>query len=167
MWKKEIFYTRNLIATFQSSSYQGVMKIILRALLSLFLLTITCHAADGWGTDYQAALTQAAKENKRVLLDFTGSDWCSWCKRLEKETFSQPEFKTFAAKNLILVTIDFPQGKEQSAAVKNQNEELQSKYHVEGFPTLILLDPKGQVLKQTSGYLSGGPAGFVSWVNAK
>ncbi|MFI0348807.1 MAG: thioredoxin fold domain-containing protein, partial [Chthoniobacterales bacterium] len=82
---------------------------------------------------------------------------------LEKETFSQPEFKTYAAKNLILVTVDFPQGKEQSAAVKNQNEELQAKYHIEGFPTLILLDSKGQILKQTSGYLSGGPAGFIEW----
>ncbi|MFI0348049.1 MAG: thioredoxin family protein [Chthoniobacterales bacterium] len=143
------------------------MQILLRTLLLFFVLTITSFAEDRWGTNYQAALDQAAKENKYVLLDFTGSDWCSWCKRLEKETFSQPAFKEYAAKNLILVTIDFPQAKEQSTSLKNQNEELQRHYHIEGFPTLILLDSKGQLIKQTSGYLSGGPAGFIRWVDTK
>lgn len=140
------------------------MKTILRTILFFFICTIASYASASWGTDYKASLNQAAKEHKQVLLDFTGSDWCIWCQRLEKETFSQPDFKDYAAKNLILVTIDFPQNKEQSEAVKHQNEELQRKYHIEGFPTLVLLDEKGDFIKKTSGYLKGGPKGFIDWV---
>ncbi|MFZ4387578.1 MAG: thioredoxin family protein, partial [Chthoniobacterales bacterium] len=81
--------------------------------------------ANGWGDDYKGALASASKENKKVLLDFTGSDWCGWCIKLKKETFDQPAFKEFANKNLVLVEIDFPQGKTLSPEVKKQNAALQ------------------------------------------
>lgn len=131
---------------------------------AIVLAASTVFAADGWQTDYKAALEQAAKENKPVLLDFTGSDWCGWCIKLDKETFSQPDFKQFAEKNLILVEVDFPNGKPQSAEVKKQNAELQAKYGVEGFPTLILLNSKGKEIAKNPGYLPGGPKAFVEWV---
>ena len=120
----------------------------------------------GWGDDYKVALATAAAENKRVLLDFTGSDWCGWCIRMKEVTFDQPAFKEFANKNLILVEIDFPQGKTLRPEVKKQNAALQEQYQVQGFPTLVLLDPQGKVIKQQSGYISGGPAGFINWVNS-
>jgi thioredoxin-related protein len=120
----------------------------------------------GWGDDYKAALATATAENKRVLLDFTGSDWCGWCIKLKEQTFNQPAFKEFANKNLILVEIDFLQGKTLSPEVKKQNAALQEQYQVQGFPTLILLDPQGKVIKQQSGYIPGGPAGFINWVNS-
>jgi protein disulfide-isomerase len=66
------------------------------------------RAAEQWETNYSAALEQAAKQNKMVLLDFTGSDWCGWCIKLQKDTFSKPEFQKFAAESLILVELDFP-----------------------------------------------------------
>ncbi len=119
-----------------------------------------------WMTDYQAALAKAAKENKKVLLDFTGSDWCGWCIKLKKETFDQPAFKEYADKNLVLVEVDFPQGKTLSPEVMKQNDALQQQYRVEGFPTIVLLDPQGKVLKQQSGYIPGGPQGFIDWVNS-
>jgi len=119
-----------------------------------------------WMTDYQAALAKAAKENKKVLLDFTGSDWCGWCIRLKHETFDQPAFKEYADKNLVLVEIDFPQGKTLRPEVLKQNDALQQQYRVEGFPTIVLLDPQGKVLKQQSGYIPGGPQGFIDWVNS-
>jgi thioredoxin-related protein len=122
------------------------------------------HADGTWTTDYPKALQQASKEKKEVLLDFTGSDWCIWCQKLQKDVFSQPLFQEFAKNNLILVEIDFPQGKEQSDDLKKQNESLQKQYSVEGFPTLILLDPKGNVIKKSSGYLQGGPEAFIAWV---
>lgn len=144
----------------------NLIKTALRTCLFLFFfIAATSYAASQWGTNYKDALAQAAKEHKKILLDFTGSDWCSWCQRLEKETFSQPEFKEYANKNLILVTVDYPQNKEQSAAVKKQNQELQVKYQVEGFPTLILLDDKGEIVKRSTGYLKGGPQGFIDWAN--
>ena len=120
----------------------------------------------GWGDDYKAALATAATENKRVLLDFTGSDWCGWCIRMRETTFDHPAFKEFANKNLVLVEIDFPQGKTLRPEVKKQNAALQEQYQVQGFPTLVLLDPQGKVIKQQSGYIPGGPAGFINWVNS-
>lgn len=140
-----------------------------RSLLFLcitFCLMALPALANGWGDNYKEALATAAKENKKVLLDFTGSDWCGWCIRLKKETFDQPQFKDFADANLVLVEVDFPQGKSLPSEVKKQNDALQEQYHIEGFPTLILLDPQGKVIKQNVGYLPGGPKGFIDWVKA-
>ena len=127
---------------------------------------VTSNAAEGWKTDYAAALEQAAKENKMVLLDFTGSDWCGWCIKLQKDTFSKPEFKKFAEQSLVLVELDFPRGKAQSDELKRQNEELAEKFGVQGFPTLVLLDPKGQEAARNVGYLQGGPDAFIEWVES-
>jgi thioredoxin-related protein len=138
----------------------------LTLLLAIFSLTMLPAFAGGWGDNYQEALATAAKENKKVLLDFTGSDWCGWCIKLKKETFNQPQFKTFADKNLVLVEIDFPQGKTLSPQVKKQNDALQEQYQVHGFPNLVLLDPQGKILKQNSGYLPGGPKAFIDWVGS-
>jgi protein disulfide-isomerase len=137
------------------------MKQLLLA--ALVLTSSAIFAAEGWETDYDAALKQAAKENKAVLLDFTGSDWCGWCIKMNKDTFSKPEFKEFADKNLVLVEIDFPQGKPQSDEVKKQNNQLQEKFKVQGFPTLVLLDSKGNEIGRNVGYLAGGPEAFAEW----
>jgi len=141
------------------------MKNITR-LIVLLLMAVTLHASDGWGTDYKAALEKAAKENKSVLLDFTGSDWCHWCQKLQANVFSQTAFKDFAKKNLVLVEVDFPQGKEQSEAVKAQNQALQAQYHVQGYPTLILLGSNAHILKQYTGSFDA-PTAFISWVGEK
>ena len=124
------------------------------------------RAGDDWQTDYEAALKEAAKENKMVLLDFTGSDWCGWCKKLQSDTFSKPEFKKFAEKNLVLVELDFPRGKDQPDSLKKQNKELSEKFGVEGFPTLVLLDSKGKEVARNVGYLEGGPEGLENWVKS-
>jgi len=135
-------------------------------LISSLLVTMIPAIAAGWGDDYKAALADAAKQNKNVLLDFTGSDWCGWCIKLKKETFNQPAFKEFADKNLVLVEVDFPQGKTLPPAVKKQNDQLQEQYQVQGFPTLVVLNPQGKIIKQQSGYIPGGPKGFIDWLNS-
>jgi thioredoxin-related protein len=127
---------------------------------------LTVRAAEQWETNYSAALEQAAKQNKMVLLDFTGSDWCGWCLKLQKDTFSKPEFQKFAAESLILVELDFPRGKQQSDGLKKQNEELAEKFGVQGFPTLVLLDPQGKEAARNVGYLAGGPEAFIQWVES-
>ncbi len=141
-----------------------IPRFLLLALSAVLLATPVF--ASGWGDNYKEALATAAKENKKVLLDFTGSDWCGWCIRLKKETFDQPAFKDYADKNLVLVEVDFPQGKTLPNAVKMQNSSLQEQYQVQGFPTIVLLSPDGKVIKQQSGYIQGGPKGFIDWVNS-
>jgi protein disulfide-isomerase len=121
------------------------------------------QAADlNWGTDVPKALAQAKADNKLVLLDFTGSDWCGWCIKLDKETFDKPEFADYAKKNLVLVQLDYPSKKPQSDDLKKANAALQKKYEIEGFPTLIALKPDGTVAWKQVGYLKGGPEAMIA-----
>jgi protein disulfide-isomerase len=123
-------------------------------------MPVSSLAAADWLTDLPKAQAQARTENKAVLVDFTGSDWCGWCIRLKKEVFSAPDFATYAEKNLVLVEIDFPKHKAQSPALKGANEALSAKYHIEGFPTVVVLNPQGGELGRL-GYDPGGPKAFI------
>ena len=114
-------------------------------------------------TDYDAALKQAAAEDKYVLVDFSGSDWCGWCIKLDKEVFSKEEFVSYADENLILVLIDFPNSKPQSDEQKATNNALAKKYGIQGFPTVLILNPKGEVVKRT-GYQQGGPEAYIEMI---
>ena len=125
------------------------MKNLL-ALLFVFTSIALVHA--DWGTDYKAALAQAKSQNKLVLLDFTGSDWCGYCKLIDKEVFDKQAFKDFADKNYVLVTVDFPHGKELPAEVKQQNDDLGKQYGIEGFPTLVVVNADGKELGRQVGY---------------
>ncbi len=113
-----------------------------------------------WKTNLDEALATAKKENKDVLINFTGSDWCQWCKRLSDEVFSKSQFEEFADKNLVLVKIDFPRNIEQSNATKFYNQKLANMYGVEGFPTIILLDKNGRGILKT-GYIQGGVENYI------
>jgi thioredoxin-related protein len=117
------------------------------------------HAAR-WMTSYDEAQARAMKENKLMLLNFTGSDWCGWCMRLDAEVFSTPTFESYAENAVILVKLDFPQGIPQSRAEKARNRELMEKYAIRGFPTLLVVDPSGKVLEKM-GYRRGGPMFYV------
>jgi thioredoxin-related protein len=116
--------------------------------------------ASAWQTDYARALETAGREHKLVLLDFTGSDWCIWCHRLDDEILTQKAFLDFARANLVLVELDFPRAKAQSKELKTQNETLSGKFSVEGYPTIVLVDPSGHELGRT-GYMEGGAKTFV------
>jgi len=133
------------------------------AAIAVFLTFFTgtaLLAGNSWMTDFQAAQEKAVEEEKPMLLDFTGSDWCGWCIKLKKEVFSKEAFQTYAAENLILVELDFPRNKPQSDELKAQNQALAEKYGIRGFPTIILLSPEGEVIGQT-GYRRGGPEAYV------
>ena len=113
-----------------------------------------------WTTDLPKAQAQAKQEHKLVMLDFTGSDWCGWCKKLDKEILSQSQFKDYARENLVL-EVDFPRAKPQNAEVRKQNQELAQQYQVEGFPTIVVLNGDGQKLWQYDGYFPDGLAAFI------
>jgi protein disulfide-isomerase len=104
-----------------------------------------------WLTDKQAALNKAKQENKAVLLDFTGSDWCGWCIKLKKQVFDQPEFAEFARANLVLVEVDFPRHKVMSRLQMEANHDLAEAFHVTGYPTIVVLDQNGKLIGR-SGY---------------
>ena len=136
-------------------------------LLSLLLAGagLTVKAADPtWQTDLSKAQEQARKEHKTVLANFTGSDWCPWCIKLKNEVFAQPDFATYAAKNLVLVEIDFPRRKAQSAELKATNQALQKKYKIQGFPTVVVFNSQGKRLGDL-GYTEGGPKAFLAKLN--
>jgi protein disulfide-isomerase len=117
---------------------------------------------SSWGTDLPAALNQARSENKMVLLDFTGSDWCGWCIKFDKDVLSTDKFASYAKSKLVLVTLDFPSHKEQDAALKHANQEIKKRFGVNGFPTFVLLNSAGRELGRQTGYLKGGPDAFIA-----
>ena len=131
---------------------------------ALAVSTSAALAAAGWDDDYDKALAKAKTEKKMVLLDFTGSDWCGWCVKLDKEVFSKTEFKTYAKDNLVLVEVDFPRGKQQAKKLQEQNEKLQKAVGIRGCPTIIVLNSEGQKVGQL-GYMEGGPTAFIAKVN--
>jgi thioredoxin-related protein len=117
--------------------------------------------ASEWLTDFAAAKALAKEKGVPLLVNFSGSDWCGWCKRLAKEVLSQVEFQNFAKEHLVLVVADFPRSTPQSDAIKQQNEKLASQYSVRGFPTVLLLDAEGKELART-GYKDGGAEAYVT-----
>lgn len=136
------------------------MKSFIR-LAATFLATCSLAlAASGWDDDFAAAKVAAAKDKKVILLNFTGSDWCGWCIKLDDEVFSKKDFKNYAKENLILVTVDFPKGERQSKKLKEQNEALAKEYGANGYPTIVLVDSEGKKLA-TTGYQEGGAEKYV------
>lgn len=119
------------------------------------------RAEPSWLTDYKKAQEEAKAGKKLLLVDFTGSDWCGWCKILNKEVFSQPQFQEYASKNLVLLEIDFPKAKEQSVSLRKQNQELAGQYQIQGFPTVIVLNGDGKQVGEL-GYMPGGPEAFIA-----
>jgi thioredoxin-related protein len=126
-----------------------------------FAMATPVQAGPEWLTDYKRAQQEAKTNHKLLLLQFTGSDWCGWCIRLDREVFSKPEFRDYASKNLILMEADFPRTKPQSPTVRKQNEELAAQYQILGFPTILVLNGDGQKIGEL-GYVPGGPDAFIA-----
>ena len=113
-----------------------------------------CFAAEGWLTDMDAAKKEAAEQKKDLMIQFTGSDWCPPCMQLRANVFSKPDFQKEAQKNFVLLELDYPRSKEQSAEVKAANQKLAEQYGVTGFPTVVFADASG---KPFGGFVGGRP----------
>ena len=138
------------------------MKKIIITLLTCCALVSAIAAEPQWLTNTADAIAQAKKENKMVLLDFTGSDWCGWCIKFKKEALDTQEFSDYAAKNLVLVEVDFPRKKAQSEQLKTTNKALATHYKVDGYPTFVVLSKDGKELGRQDGYEAGGAAAFIA-----
>ena len=148
---------------------------------TFFLLFIVLFSANlsaqkeqlTWYTDLNEASKISAKTNKPLMLFFTGSDWCGWCIRLQKEVFYKPEFIEWANDNVVLVDIDFPKNKsKQSTELQQQNNMLQQQFGIQGYPTIHFVRPDKIDGKTNltslgnTGYRAGGPAAWISEANS-
>jgi len=121
--------------------------------------------ATQWLRDFDEAKRQAKQSGRPIIANVTGSDWCPYCIKLEKEVFSQQAFKDYAKENLILFIADFPRKKQLPPAEVKQNTELKNKYEVKGFPSVLLLDAEGAKLGKT-GYTSAPVDKYVQNLKA-
>ncbi|GEJ33980.1 thioredoxin [Flavobacterium psychrophilum] len=121
-----------------------------------------------WHTNVKEAIDLAKKEDKPLFLFFTGSDWCGWCIRLQKEVFKTPEFEAWAKEKVVLVELDFPRRTEQTTELKDQNNQLQQAFAVQGFPTVWFAkgtNKSGKINFEqlgSTGYVAGGPSTWLS-----
>jgi thioredoxin-related protein len=120
---------------------------------------------EGWSADYAASKKLAAESKKDMLLDFTGSDWCGWCIKLNDEVFKHEPFKAGVKDTFVLVELDYPKDKSKlSEETQKQNAELGEKYAVQGYPSILLCDSEGRPYAAT-GYQKGGPEKYVEHLN--
>jgi thioredoxin-related protein len=131
------------------------------AALATLLAAPTAFAQDvAHFPTIEKAIEAAKKDKKDILVDFTGSDWCGWCIRLNKEVFDTAEWKKEAAGKFVFVELDFPQQKEIAADQKAYNDKMQKKYGIQGFPSILVLDSDGHLYART-GYQEGGPEAYL------
>ncbi|MES2277735.1 MAG: thioredoxin family protein [Bacteroidota bacterium] len=137
------------------------MKLLTVLLSMLLVSTVT------WIGDFKEATAEAAKDNKLILINFSGSDWCGPCIRLRKEILETATFEAYAKDHLVLVRADFPRQKKNrlDAAQVKRNEALADKYNPEGkFPLTLLVDKNGKVIKTWDGFPNESPDKFVEEV---
>ncbi len=123
-----------------------------------------------WHTDVTKAINISVQSGKPLFFFFTGSDWCGWCKRLQREVFFKSEFGVWANKNVVLVELDFPRRTKLSAELQKQNRELGQMFGVRGYPTIWFVTPviKGKqvdLLEKrlgSQGYVAGGPKAWIT-----
>ena len=117
-----------------------------------------------WTMDIDAARALAKEKELPVLLNFTGSDWCGWCKLMERNVFTKQEWKVYARDNLVMVFIDFP----KDAGLVPQkyvarNGKLKDEYGVEGYPTFLVLDDDAEtVLAKLGAGRDKTPKSFIA-----
>ncbi len=130
------------------------------------LLLFTCFLSSAiWETDLEKAKLQASSENKYILLNFSGSDWCGPCIKMRHDIFEDPSFLSLAEKSLVLVNADFPRQKKNqlSKTLRDQNNALADKYNPLGsFPLTLLLDNRGNELQRWDGYPKMTVSEFVA-----
>lgn len=154
-------------------------KAVLLLFLTLGALTVRSQAkAEAkpqgleWHTDIAKAVSLSEKSKKPLLMFFTGSDWCGWCMKLQREVLTTPEFIKWAKDNVILVELDFPRRTAQSDALKQQNAQLNQFFSVRGYPTVWFAKGNktadGKINFEamgSTGYVAGGPAAWLDGAN--
>jgi protein disulfide-isomerase len=120
-----------------------------------------------WYQDWAHAKKQAARLNRPLFILFTGSDWCKWCVKLEKEVLDQPAFAAATADQYVFMLVDRPRKKKLPERVEEQNGLLCDRFQIDGYPTvLIVLPDEAETVIGEVGYDAGGVAGFLKELRA-
>ena len=146
-------------------------------ILSLAIIVASCtgfmnksaQESTDWLVNLDDAVALSEKTGKPILANFTGSDWCGWCKKLKAEVFDTTEFRTWANDNVVLLELDFPRRTAISDDLRKQNYNLQRQFGVRGYPTIHFFNAEqdGEAsysfskLAQ-SGYLRGGVTAWLT-----
>ena len=139
------------------------MKKLFICLLTVFTVGVFAQSLS-WQTDFDKALAMSKQTKKPVFAFFTGSDWCGWCIKLDKEILSKKEMIQYLNKNFVLFKADFPRKNKPSQSVMAKNYELMKKYGVRGYPTIIITDAEGNASGR-AGYMRGGPKSMMNALN--
>ena len=137
------------------------MRIFIISILSLFS-SLTINAQD-WQTDLDKCKKIAQKNNQKIILVFSGSDWCAPCIKLENEIWNSDEFKSYTKDNFVLLSADFPRKKKNKLTKEQQekNNQLAEIYNKNGFfPFVVVLDSNAKILGAT-GYEKVTPKEYI------
>ena len=144
----------------------AIVAVCVATAVSSYAAKVSKSVPKGWSEDFAAAQQTAKKENKLILLAFSGSDWCGWCVKMDKEVYSDKKFIQKAKEKFVLVMIDTPRNKEiLTKLAQRQNPTLTAKYSVRGFPCSVVVKPDGEEVKRFGGYQKGGPEAFLEKLN--
>lgn len=147
------------------------MKKLIIVLFITFSISSLQAQELTWHTDVNKASEISMKTKKPLMLFFTGSDWCGWCIRLQKEVFKTPEFVKWANENVTLVELDFPRRTQLSPELTQQNNNFQQMFGIRGYPTVWLVTPAladGKIAFNrlgSTGYVAGGPQAWLDGAN--
>lgn len=139
-----------------------VKKYFTSTLWLLLFCISTLNAANAhangikWITNYEEAIDLGKSSSKPVILFFTGSDWCGWCNKLEEEVFDTQEFASLAGNKYVFLKLDFPLYAPQPQQLSAQNKQLQKKFNITSYPTIVIFDAQTQQQIGTTGYRPGG-----------
>ena len=152
---------------FRASVTNALFAMCACACMAASAAKLSKSVPSGWGEDFAAAQKAAAAGDKYILIAFSGSDWCGWCVKMDKDIYSDKKFVRAAKKSFELVMIDSPHNTSiLSPLAKNQNPGLLEKFRIRGFPCTILVHPDGTEAKRFGGYQRGGPEAFLEALKA-
>jgi protein disulfide-isomerase len=146
------------------------MRKIFASLVLICLVAFANAQELKWQTDFNAAVQMSIKSKKPIMMFFTGSDWCGWCKRLQAEVFKSADFDKWVNENVIPMELDFPRSVPQSEELKKQNAMLSGVLPVRGYPTVWFVTPEvkadGNVNLQQLGSLGYQAGGTKAWIQS-
>ena len=129
------------------------------AVLAVFLAVFSAFGGIAWNDNFGKAQEEAQKTGKPILMLFTGSDWCGFCIRMDKDAFSKPGFQKFIQANFVMFKADFPRRTKLQPGIAAQNRDLARQYGVRGYPTVLIVNAEGAVLAKT-GFIRGNEKAY-------
>jgi thiol-disulfide isomerase/thioredoxin len=120
-------------------------------------------ANDPWLLDFEAAKAEAARDKKRILILFTGTDWCGPCQEFQAQVAQNPQFLQTFSPSFVFLKINWLRNTPQPPAEAAQAARLRQQYGIASFPSLLVLAADGTQLTRvdtSKGRPASGPADY-------